>query len=482
MTLTVNRRQEKFTADCTRVITKPYFPTSATRISTIINRVLSLPEETITIELFGLLENFAYRHRNILEIFGRNFNTIKQFVYKVEMTDQRRALIGAYFTHEYSIQAAAFFNPSLIPHFDQSGLKPGQLRVIISFRSTGEGHISSLEFRTAVIDSNGVITMDPVSRYAETGKLVENSSYEKDIFLMKLAEVGIKNTYVDDIFDLLQKKFRTAELNEAIKTIDLCPGKYTEVTHSIATIQWLVESNYELEFQLTQKLNERVIFPISSNERNGIEDARFVKFMDDGKVTYYATYTAYNGTNIAPQLLKTDDFLYFKISTLNGKASINKGMALFPRKINGKYMMISRNDGESLYIMASDNIHSWNHTTPLRGPVYPWEFMQIGNCGSPLETPWGWILMTHGVGPMRQYAIGALLLDLNDPSIIIGASETPILTPNAEEREGYVPNVVYSCGSLIHDDTLLIAYAMSDTRSGFATVSVKELVDWLKKS
>jgi predicted GH43/DUF377 family glycosyl hydrolase len=250
---------------------------------------------------------------------------------------------------------------------------------------------------------------------------------------------------------------------------------------TINNINWLANSNYKIKFDEKSKISERVIFPVSENESRGIEDARFVKFFDDnGETRYYATYTAYNGVCILPHLLETKDFLNFDIITLNGKAVQNKGMALFPRKINGKFVMLSRQDGENNYIMFSEHLHFWNEAKIIQEPVMPWEFVQVGNCGSPLEINEGWLVLTHGVGSMRQYSIGVVLLDLEDPSKIIARLEEPLLIPTEEEREGYVPNVVYSCGSLIHNNMLIIPYAMSDITSGIASVEVKDLVACMK--
>jgi predicted GH43/DUF377 family glycosyl hydrolase len=279
------------------------------------------------------------------------------------------------------------------------------------------------------------------------------------------------------IFDQLPDVFTHSELLASLAA--LCNSEDFDCNeHTIQNINWLADSNYKIQFDMDSKISERVIFPVSENESRGIEDARFVRFADEqGEICYYATYTAYNGVAILPQLLKTYDFFNFDIMTLNGKAVQNKGMALFPRRIDGKYAMLSRLDGENNYIMYSDHLHFWNDAEIIQEPVMPWEFVQIGNCGSPIETPEGWIVLTHGVGSMRQYSIGAILLDLENPSKVIARLEEPLIRPNEKEREGYVPNVVYSCGSLIHNDTLIIPYAMSDITSVIATVSVKDLLD-----
>ena len=256
-----------------------------------------------------------------------------------------------------------------------------------------------------------------------------------------------------------------------------------EETRALECISWLAKSNYEVEFHPDVPVSERIIFPVSDNESNGIEDARFVRFTDDdGEVTYYATYTAYNGKVILPQILETKDFRRFKINTLNGRAVQNKGMAMFPRKIDGLYAMISRQDNENLFIMYSDNAHFWEETYPLLRPTYPWEFVQLGNCGSPIETEAGRLLLTHGVGAMRKYCIGAILLDKHDAGKVIGRLREPLLSPNQNEREGYVPNVVYTCGALVHGDKLVMPYAMSDSASSIAIVPLDDLLQCLVDS
>lgn len=471
--INVKRIKKKFQPDHSRVIIKPHIPIEKDRVERIIKRVLSLSEEKAKQELDRVITSFSNRHKNIWDAFDKNYNEIKKYIPKnTQISNNRKALLGAYFSLEYSIQAAAFFNPSIIAHPDQSDLPEGNLRFIISFRSVGEGHISSIEFRSGIIDKNGDFTFDKVSRFAERAKVASNPVYDKTTFFLKLAEMqSPENIISKKVCDLLSDEFLLSDLIAVLRIV--VDPEYKDIGENIT---WLAKSNYELQFKLNQELSEKIIFPASQNDSNGLEDARFVRFVDDNSiVTYYATYTAYNGHRILPQILETKDFLTFKMITLNGKFSKNKGMALFPRKINGEYMMISRVDGENLYIMSSNNIHFWHNAQILKEPESEWEFVQIGNCGSPIETEKGWILLTHGVGAMREYCIGVVLLDLEDPSKVIGTMIEPLLVPLEEEREGYVPNVVYSCGSIIHNDELIIPYAMSDTCSGIVTVSLAEL-------
>ncbi|MDA3853604.1 MAG: glycoside hydrolase family 130 protein, partial [Bacteroidales bacterium] len=394
-----------------------------------------------------------------------------------EVSHTKQMLIGAYFTMEYALESAALFNPSIMPHPDQSGVPEGGLRLIMSLRATGEGHISSIVFRSGIIESDYSFYFDSISEFAETPELLNTKVYDKESFCLKLEEMNTWDKACIDILDWLPDTFTYHELKLSINEL------YSETNShcndiSINIINWLARSNYSLKFDEKTKISERVIFPVSENESRGIEDARFVQFHEDnGEIMYYATYTAYNGYSILSHLIETKDFLTFNIATLNGKAAKNKGMALFPRQINGKYVMLSRQDGENNYIMFSDNLYYWDDMQLLQEPEQPWEFIQIGNCGSPIEIDEGWLVLTHGVGPMRKYCIGAILLDKDNPEKVIARLEEPLLTPNEGEREGYVPNVVYSCGSLIHHDMLIIPYAMSDITSGIGTVSVKDLME-----
>lgn len=469
----IKRLNKIFNPDCSRVIVKPHIPQGEERIKRIIMRVLNLSEEKVH-EIFDrVVENFSDRHKNIWEIFEKNFSEIQKHIPEnTQMSIKRRALLGAYFSCEYSVQSAAFFNPSIVAHPDQSGLEEGSLRFILSFRSVGEGHISSIEFRSGVVDENCEFTFDKTSPYAQRASVVCNPVYNRETFFMKLADMKKgKDEISKMIYSLLPDEFSLSELTGVLQMV--IDPEHKDIEEGI---MWLAKSNYELEFKPEQDLSEKIIFPSSCNDCNGIEDARFVRFVDDdGTVTYYATYTAYNGHNILPQIIETKDFCTFKMITLCGEFSKNKGMALFPRKINGKYMMVSRVDGENLYIMSSDNLHFWEKAELLKEPEGGWEFVQIGNCGSPVETDRGWILLTHGVGPMREYSISITLLDIDNPIKILGNMRKPLLVCNSKEREGYVPNVVYSCGAIIHKDNLIMPYAMSDTCSGIATVELQEL-------
>ncbi len=478
----VKRSRTKIFRNESRVITRAHIP-EATRIPGIMDRVINLKDEKANHLLETVYVNFSNRHKNIAGVFKGNFDKVSQCIPDDrKISNAKKQLIGACFTMEYSVESAALFNPSIVPDPDQKGVAPGSLRFIMSLRATGEGHISSIVFRSGIIKDDGTFLFNPVSEFVETPNILHDKSYDRHLFQLKLKNMNTWNETSIKVFEGLPESFTFNQLKNSVAAIKLNPENAID-NEAIKNILWLADSNYFIKFEGKNDISERVIFPVSENESKGIEDARFVQFFDDnGKVTYYATYTAYNGVCILPQLLKTIDFVDFDIITLNGNAVQNKGMALFPRKINGKYVMLSRLDGVNNYIMFSDHLHFWDKAEIIQTPTLPWEFIQIGNCGSPLETDKGWLVLTHGVGPMRQYTIGAMLLDLENPSKIIARLEHPLLTPNEEEREGYVPNVVYSCGSLIHNNKLIVPYAMSDITSGIATVGVSDLIACMKQA
>lgn len=489
MQVTVNKKNIIFNPDPGRVIARFLFTNNLRAINTI-RFVLEMSQDDALLALKRTLRDYSMRHRNISKIFENHFNKIVHLLPHLNtgpdaIDYSKKILIGSYFTMEYSIESAAFFNPSMVEHPDQSEIKPGARRVIISFRATGEGHISSIVFRTGILDANNNLDIEPIGNMLEEAEHIRRYTYDKKSFGHKLNEMQEVQRIIPPelILDKLEDNFTYGELRncieEARKAIHLASDK----EYLFNQVIWLASSHYELQFSLDTNISERVIFPVSSHEKNGIEDARFVKFTDDDNRTkYYATYTAFDGTTILPKLLETEDFYHFKVMPLHGEIAQNKGMALFPRKVNGKYAMLCRLDGFNNYIAFSDNITLWREAKILQQPKYAWELIQIGNCGSPIETEEGWLVITHGVGPMREYVLGAALFDIDNPEKEIGRSKTPLLIPNAEEREGYVPNVVYSCGSMVHNDNLIIPYAMSDYSSTFASVNLKELLDELKNS
>ena len=421
----LNRQALYLRPDPGRVVVRPFKPateprdlnpTDKTRANHIIDRVLALEPEVAANQLSEVLENFVGRHRNLLETFEARADEMEEALAPhVPFTKVQRQLVGAYFLNEYSFEAAALFNPSIVSHPDQSDVPTGGRRFILSLRAVGEGHVSSLTFRSGIIGADGDVTVDPTVRLAS------------------VPEVRMR---------------RAGPLGDEV----------------------------ELNFRPDEDISERVIFPITESQSNGIEDARFVEFNDDGHRTFLATYTAYSGRAIRSELIETDDFTSFKMMPLGGTAARNKGMALFPRKIGGKYAMIARQDNENLYLIYSDDLYRWDGGMALLKPEFPWEFVQIGNCGSPIELDEGWLLLTHGVGPVRRYSIGAALLDKKDPSKVIGRSREPLIQPELSEREGYVPNVVYTCGAMRHNNQIVLPYAVSDTFSNFATIKIDSVM------
>ena len=524
MQVTVTRKKFIFSPDSTRVIAR-FLYLDDDRSAEIIRKVLALPEKEVNTAISQLLRGYSRRHRNISRIFENHFERLGPVFDKIEvnkrdLSPKQKALVGSYFTMEYSIESAAFFNPSIIEHPDQSELRSDEKRVIFSFRATGEGHISSVVFRSGILDRHNNLTIEPVGKMlAEADKIVRNT-YHKKSFRAKLEEMRIhENITTPPVVDFVdvqvpeneistalsdkkeemqdQKKVITPDFildklgdtftyGELMRNLGISIKDSTLTENHIKIINqmiWLASAHYEIHFSLDSAISERVIFPISATEQRGIEDARFVKFTDDdGEITYYATYTAYDGIAILPKLISTKDFYDFKILPINGEIAQNKGMALFPRKINGKYAMLCRIDGVNNYIAYSDKINIWRTAKVIQRPKYPWELVQLGNSGSPIETKDGWLVITHAVGSMREYTLGAALYELENPEIEIGRLTEPLMVPNEDEREGYVPNVIYSCGSMIHNEDLVIPYAMSDHASTYATVNLRELIDVLKAS
>lgn len=462
-----------------RVILRPFIPGSTHRIATIIGRALALSEVEVIRDLDAVLRDFEARHLDIASPLLANFERVHPHLFtQRHLSRERKLLIGALFSGEYALESAALFNPSIIPHPDQSGVPAGALRFILSLRATGEGHISSIEFRSGLIGASGDLCLEPVSRFVNVPEIVADPTYKKQPFTVKLQEMGFENGASAAVLEPLGETFTRGALNDSLRRVKRETLPPTQgLNNTLTCIQWLADSNYEMHFSPKLAMSERIIFPVSPNESNGIEDARFVRFTEmDGSVMYYATYTAYNGHAILPQLIETQDFLHFRVLTLNGSAVQNKGMALFLRRVDGNYMMLSRQDDENLFIMCSDNPHYWSDPRLLLRPAETWESVKIGNCGSPIETEAGWLVITHGVGPMRKYCIGAALLDLNDPTKVLGRLREPLLMPEGMGREGYVPNVVYSCGALVHGGELILPYAMSDRATAVASVPLDELL------
>ncbi len=481
--LKVKRSNVTLMPDRTHVLARPFHLISIDRSVKIYKRVMELPEETVIEMLASLRTEFSDRQRRINEFLLRRYEEMSGlFPADAVLSLERKLLLGGYFTHEYSLEAAALFNPSMVPHFDQTGVPEGSLRFILSLRATAEGHISSIVFRTGVVDGKGKIEMNKPSRFCSEPLQIPSATFDKKLFERKLLELRLLDDYNRMVLASLGETFTMNDLTAAIGGAEgrIPEGKRALFVGVAQETLLLARSNYEVQFAEDTDLSERVLFPLTPSQSNGIEDARFVRFTeDDGSVAYYATYTAYDGRAILPQFIQTTDFLRFKFITLNGPAVENKGMALFPRRVNGLYAMLGRQDAENLYIMFSDHLHFWYTKTLLLEPAYPWEFIQLGNCGSPIETEEGWLVITHGVGPMRTYSIGAVLLDRDDPTRVIARLAKPLIEPDIDERDGYVPNVVYSCGSLVHNRRLIIPYGISDYATRFASVPLDKVLSTL---
>ena len=480
MSIHLKRTGTILNPDQSRVLLRPFNPGGPERAARIIARIMALPEDRVGPLLEEVSAEFSQRHQQIRSLFLERFEQVREASAMVgEVSETRRLLIGSYFLAEYSLESAALFNPSIVPHPDQSGLPPGTLRFILSLRATGEGHISSITFRTGVIHPDQRIEVCTSSGFLTEPRQIPNPRYEKALFGRKLSELGLASEFTRRVMNKLGESFALEELRAGLQAeqFRLPDGMTQEDQNASQGIWMLARSNYEVQFQPEQQISERILFPATPSQRNGIEDARFVCFQnDDGAHIYYATFTAYDGRIVVPELVETSDFLLFRFRTLNGPAVENKGMALFPRKIGGLYAMLSRQDNENIDLMFSDNIHFWNEHRVLLKPAFPWELVQLGNCGSPIETDAGWLVLSHGVGPVRKYCIGAFLLDRDDPAKVIGRLREPLLQPNQSEREGYVPNVVYTCGALVHNGELIIPYGLADHAAGFATVALSELL------
>jgi predicted GH43/DUF377 family glycosyl hydrolase len=474
----IERVAEQLDPDPTRVIPRFFGPGDEKRLRGIIERIRALDRTEVSALVKSLGRSFHKKHPDLASIAKSNYDAVRYLISdEAELEKKRRLLIGAYFTMEYAIESAALFNPSMVPAIVQDTPAVGSTRFVMSLRATGEGHVSSVVFRRGVIDRDNRIHIEPIGQFSRRLKVVENREFEKQTYRKRLVDIGMSGTSTDEVLNLLGDTFNFVELNLAIDAVweshnySLSFGQTAD--HMIA----FARANYDLHLPDLRDVSEFVIFPNSDAESHGIEDVRMVKFrFDNGDICYFGVYTAYDGSNIMPQLLKTTGFHKVGIRTLGGRYALNKGMALFPRKVGGRFMMLGRLDNENLFLLKSDDVLIWNEAELILEPKFAWEIIQIGNCGSPIETDSGWLVLTHGVGPMRQYSIGAVLLDRDDPSKVIGRLPEPLLVPVEEESVGYVPNVVYSCGGMIHNDKLVIPYAISDRSTTFALVSLPELL------
>ncbi|KPL17027.1 MAG: hypothetical protein AMS26_02380 [Bacteroides sp. SM23_62] len=473
--ITVTRSDIKIEANAEKVIPLYLYIRNKNRIRRIVSDVLSMNEKVVEIILNQVLDEFGSRHIGFRKVLLRNYHSIEKYITsKKTLSLSRKLLLGSYFTKEYSVESAAVFNPSIVRHPDQNGLANGDFRFILSLRATGEGHISSIEFTSGIISKTGEITLDPMPSKLAGSYRSASLQFSKD-FIVKRAK------YYDDfntsVFKYLPEQFSRNKAAQIISdAAESIKNNYTATKEALYDI---LDTNYDISFDKETALGNRVIFPQSAEESGGIEDARFVEFSDQDKTTYIGTYTAYYREEIKSKIIETGDFISFRIRSLYGRAVLGKGMALFPEKINGKYAMISRQGDENLSIMYSDDLYFWDAYKTIQKPEREWELIQLGNYGSPVKTPSGWLLLTHGVGPLRKYVISASLLDLYNPEVVLATLDKPFIYANADERKDYVPNAVYTCGIMQHFDNLIIPYAMSDSAVSFARVNIHLLIDEL---
>ncbi len=448
------------------------------RITVIVSKIVALNDQAVEKAIEQIFREFERRHIDFKETVLKHFQTIaNKVVLPKTLSLSKKLLIGAYFTKEYSIESAALFNPSIVIHPNQTGVDTDSVRFVMSLRATGEGHISSIVFRTGFISKEGEVSMDKASDKMTSATKNGNLIYQK-LFITERAQLNARIN--PELFNYLPDEFSKMEAYRIID--DLKAKNLLNLNGTKRALTEIFDTNYDLTFNNNMPLSSKVIFPSSKGESKGMEDVRFVIFSENNKKEYIGTYTAYNGKNIRVQIIKTDDFNTFEIRSLYGKATKDKGMALFPEKINGKYAMIGRQEGNSISIMYSDNLYYWDSYKVIQKPERDWEITQLGNSGSPVKTPHGWLLLTHAVGPLRKYVLSATLLDLHKPEKVLATLNRPLLSPNEEEREGYVPNVVYTCGFLQHENKFIIPYAISDSATSFATVDVDVLLKKLLKN
>lgn len=482
-TTLVQRHALTMQPDWRRVVIKLFVPgedaqLAQNRASSLIERILQLDENEIGRLLDDVLEKFSGRHHDILATFQHHYDVVHHRVpAEVELSPNARSLIGAYFSHEFAVEAAALCNPSMVPHPDQGGLEPGELRVAISLRQIGEGHISSIGFCSAVLGPHDDIRMEDRAGPLVIGERI-GAKHQRDLLAAGLAELEIDNELTCSVLGSLPERYSDEEFEDVLGHL---PGELLArptTGETLALLRDITATDYAVTFPASVPLHQRVLWPAAPAESNGMEDARFVQVAEpDGRMAYLATYTAYDGRQIGGRMLQSRDLRHFEVTALRGPAARNKGMALFPRKVNGRRLALCRSDGETLGLSECDASNRWQEAVPLLVPHRGWDLIQVGNCGSPVETPAGWLVLTHGVGPMRRYAIGAMLLDLDHPERVIADLPHGLLEPDDSEREGYVPNVVYSCGGVVHDGRLWLPYGASDVQVGFASMPLDRLLD-----
>jgi predicted GH43/DUF377 family glycosyl hydrolase len=474
-------------ADRSRVVARLFVPghegfdQQESRSSAVLQRVLALSDDEVERSYNDIVARFDSRHHDLTDTFLRHADELSDRLDpERQLSLTRRLLLGATFTSEYAIEGAALCNPSMVLHPNQSGVSSGSVRFVMSTRAIGEGHNSSIGFRTGTITGSGEVSLDPRPTFATKGQR-NGAMFDAEVFKAELRRLRGGGDDADYVLGHLGARFTEAEMECRLRDLENHAATRKQAKRTIGLIRRIAERSYSVRFQGGIPLSEQVLMPAMSAESRGMEDARFVRFVEhDGSVTFYASYTAYNGTDIGQQLLETEDFVHFTSSPMVGAAAANKGLALFPRRIGDRFAALSRSDRESNTIAYSENPRRWEDGLACQTPTASWEVVQLGNCGSPIETEAGWLVLTHGVGPMRTYNIGAILLDLDDPTQILGRLSEPLLSPAHDEQDGYVPNVVYSCGALLHAGILVIPYGIGDSAIGVATVPLDELLASLR--
>ncbi|MSZ54782.1 MAG: glycosidase [Actinobacteria bacterium] len=479
------RTESLLRPDSGRVISRLFVPgqedfgSNQARTDQVIERLLHLEESEVCRELQELTERFGSRHKHLYEVFEMNAQKVSGRVDTDErLSLERWRLLGALFTHEYSIEGASVTNPSAVMHPDQSGLAEGFARFVMSVRGIGEGHRSSIGFRVGTISQEGEIAFDPPGVYPVTGHHFETLLCKEDFIGLQEAEGGLGEN-ARHLLAGMGARFTVAEFHDALMKFSRERDSFLYADVTVRQFRLVAERNYIVTFPIDTEISERVLWPNSTAEWRGMEDARFVRFEDETGVRYLATYTAFDGLEISQQLLSTSDFVTFESHPISGFAAVGKGLAIFPRKIGGRYAAMSRADHETNFVSYSDSLTHWTDATPVQVPNKSWELIQMGNCGSPIETDSGWLLFTHAVGPMRTYCISALLLNLEDPTIVIGSLKDALLCPTEAERDGYTPNVLYSCGSFQMGKHVMIPYGIADQSIGIALVHIDDLVSSL---
>lgn len=479
----MNRTNIELRANPNRVMCRIFVPgdedliRGTSRADGVIQRCMLLTEDTVDEVLASTIASFESRHRDLIAQFELHFAAVAGLIDSAEaLTENRKLLIGAYLTQEYAFEATAYFNPSMVLHPDQSGVEEGSIRFIMSVRAVGEGHISSIVFRTGIVTSTGEVTVEAESLHATT--VAKRYGILRNKFVMQLVvEAGLDTEDLALVLGMLPEKFSLEEFEVSLAQIHVMREARINTDLVMEKLREVTRTSYEVDFSADTELGERVLWPTVASERHGMEDARWVRMEEpDGEVVYRATYTGFDGQQVTSRVLETSDFRRFSSMELTGTSVGNKGVAFFPRKVGGKYLALSRWDRETNSITSSEDGYHWNDSHIFQEALRPWELVHIGNAGSPLETPEGWLVLTHGAGPMREYTLGAVLLDLEDPKIVRAVLPTPLLSPVAEERNGYVPNVVYSCGGLIHNGILILPYGFSDSGTRFATMSLSSLL------